>query len=313
MRLGVVNQTDPGQAGKQSGWEFFPAAGEPRVSIPVGQPLLYGPSLEFMSIGSSAPRWSGPVCYIKDETHLAGFVRLPVEAATMEEVAYAAYREAIKVIGSRSFCRLWNYVPRINCTGPSQLENYKLFCIGRNRAFAETFGERNNEPFSAASATGSIDDHLTVVFFSTHSAVDNWENPEQTPAYEYPPQYGPRSPSFARASMCRVAAGEVVFISGTAAIKGHETQFPGDFAHQLELTLDNLDLTLAKAGLQLGTMGERRKSHFKIFLRNRANLDPLLERMKSLLGSANACMVVEAQICRADLEVEIEVTVLPDA
>lgn len=330
MRVGAVDQSNFDKALDRSRWEIFCPGGsqrfsmgalldrsdfpdKPAASVPVGQPLLYGPASEFMSFGSGSASGCGAVRLFDAGSHLAGCLRVPVDSSTMEERTRVAYLEVIKSVGTRSFCRIWNYVPHINHTEPAQLENYKLFCSGRNRAFAEVYGTGNTQPFSAASATGSFDDQLTVVFLCTGSPVRNWENPEQTPAYAYPPNYGPRAPSFARASQCDLpGGGEGVFISGTAAIKGHATQYPGEFAPQLETTLHNIDLILAMAGLKIGDMGRGRKGHFKVFLRNRADLDPLLRRILPILGASDSCMVVEADICRADLEVEIEVTVLPD-
>jgi enamine deaminase RidA (YjgF/YER057c/UK114 family) len=151
-----------------------------------------------------------------------------------------------------------------------------------------------------------------VIFLATRFAVENWENPEQTPAYCYPAQYGPRAPAFARASRFTDNNGvEWIFISGTAAIKGHETLHCGNFGGQLQVTLENVDIVLKKCGMRLEDCVSGRRRHFKAFLRHRSDLPELLNRMKTVMTPRDSLTVVEGDICREDLVVEIELTVFP--
>ena len=59
-------------------------------------------------------------------------------------------------------------------------------------------------------------------------------NPRQVNAYDYPSLYGPRSPSFARASLYRSDSATQLFISGTASVVGHQSQHKGLADLQLE-------------------------------------------------------------------------------
>ena len=61
-------------------------------------------------------------------------------------------------------------------------------------------------------------------FIASRAPAESAENPRQVSAYDYPPRYGPRSPSFSRATR---GAG-LVFVSGTASVVGHETKHAGD-------------------------------------------------------------------------------------
>src|SRR5690606_9951218 len=66
------------------------------------------------------------------------------------------------------------------------------------------------------------------------------ENPRQDPAYRYPRQYGPCSPSFARATGITLSQQRRIFISGTASILGHDTTAAGDLTQQIAVTLENI-------------------------------------------------------------------------
>lgn len=331
MRDHTVENGISRESGREVKWIFpqhshlqrfeFGAVGEPgaafpsgAVEVPSGQKLLHGAGYEFIVPGGrGAFRQSGELSVWESADLVTGFVRTPVASNHLEEAAHRLYREILSLAERYQFCRFWNYVPDINHVAEGRIENYKLFCSGRAGAFAEVLGADSAPHFPSASATGSGDGHLTVIFLGSRNPVRNWENPEQTPAYRYPKAYGPRPPSFARASQFEDHDGrEWVFISGTAAIKGHETQCVGDFEGQLAVTLDNLDLTLRQAGLRLDPLSPERSRCFKVFLRDAGHLEGLLARMSPILGKSDTLTVVEADICRRQLEVEIEMAVVPE-
>src|SRR5690606_7667363 len=126
----------------------------------------------------------------------------------------------------------------------------------------------------------------------------------------YPPFYGPRAPSFARASRVTFRGREVVFISGTASIKGSETVHAGDCGKQTVTTLHNLALVAQSVGLGLD-LGRSRgvKRRFVIYLR-RAEDYPLVQRLleERLFAPGDERIYLQADICRSDLMVEIEAT-----
>ena len=120
----------------------------------------------------------------------------------------------------------------------------------------------------------------------------------------------PRAPSFARATVAREGRNTWTFISGTSAIKGHETVAPGALAAQLECTLDNLRLMSRKAGLgdDLGA-GRIRPRQFKVYLRHAADLTAVRARLeRSLFRPQDVVTYLQAEICRAALNLEIEAT-----
>ena len=74
-------------------------------------------------------------------------------------------------------------------------------------------------------ARAMVGSTASVVFAATEATPRHFENPLQVPAYEYPGEYGPRSPSFARATVV-AQPGPCLFVSGTRDACG--TQRPDD-------------------------------------------------------------------------------------
>ncbi len=208
--------------------------------------------------------------------------------------------------------RIWNYVPGINAIADGR-ENYHAFCQGRAEAFETLHGSGFKRALPAASAVGCTGGELAVMFIAGRTLPQHLENPEQVPAYEYPREHGPRAPSFSRATVAQAAGGRrLVFVSGTAAIKGHATIAPGDLQGQIDCTLDNLRLVSRAASLgdALGaeTTMER---HFKVYLRDPASYRAVRDRLETdLVQASDRVVYLQAEICRSALEVEIEATLI---
>lgn len=206
--------------------------------------------------------------------------------------------------------RVWNYVPGINDTVEG-CENYHAFCEGRAEAFETLHGSGFKRALPSASAVGSDGEALAVVFVAGRKTPQHLENPEQVPAYEYPREHGPRAPSFSRATVAETESGRrLVFVSGTAAIKGHATVAPGDLDAQLDCTLDNLRLISRAAALgdALGAEAAATR-HFKVYLRDAATYRRVRDRLEAeLVQASDRVMYLQAEVCRAALEVEIEAT-----
>ncbi|HWA88324.1 MAG TPA: hypothetical protein VG710_19000 [Opitutus sp.] len=235
-----------------------------------------------------------------------------VAAGEIETTTAELYRRMFQACGGRRFYRVWNYVPAINAT-EGGIENYRAFCRGRALAFEREFGAGFERELPAASAVGAEGGELHVIFAAGGEAGRHVENPEQLPAYRYPAEHGPRSPSFARATVAGAGGRRYAFVSGTAAIKGHASVAPGDLEGQLACTLDNLRLISRAAGLgeRLRFGGGRSERHFKVYLREAADLTAaraVLER--ELLEPEDRVSYLQANICRAELKVEIEATVV---
>lgn len=275
-----------------------------------GLPVLAGETVEDLFGAARPAGHSGPLALFEVRDWLLGAATVPL-AAGLENAAYELYRNIFTAAPGWHLARIWNYVPAINAAGPGGLENYRIFCRGRSLAFEHHHGRAFKVLLPAASAVGTGAAGLTVVFAACPVAPRHFENPLQVPAYDYPGDYGPRAPSFARATVVAGPGSATVFISGTAAIRGHETIAPHSPRLQLECTLENLHGIAAACGLgpeRGGGPGVSR--HFKVYVRHVAD-QPMVAAIlqERLLTEADRVSYVQADICRAGLLVEIEATI----
>lgn len=280
-------------------------------AIVLAVPWLAGDRDEGWFRGAAAVGEQEGLSLFRADGLLVGYGSTPFGAGDLVATTRDLYRRVLAATRGLHLYRLWNYVPQINAI-TTDLENYRAFCQGRSTAFEEHFGAGFPRELSAASAVGSDGDKLELIFAAAETPGRHAENPEQVPAYLYPPEHGPRPPSFARATVAAVGGRTYTFISGTSAIKGHATIAPGQLADQLACTLDNLRLISREVGagdcLDAGPGGER---HFKIYLRHAADLAAArgyLER--DLLQDGDKVTYLRADICRAALNVEIEATLV---
>jgi len=200
--------------------------------------------------------------------------------------------------------RVWNYFPRINAD-ENGLERYRKFNIGRHDAFNERKQINNHIP--AACALGSCSGKLVVYFLAAKNYGVPIENPGQTSAYRYPPQYGPRSPLFSRAMLAHTDGGPLLFISGTASIVGHETLHAGDAQKQAAQTVRNLLAVIERAQSAAPKLDWSRNTLLlKAYVRHPEHQGMLRQCLRDTFGEAMRIVCLQADICRSDLLMEVE-------
>jgi chorismate lyase/3-hydroxybenzoate synthase len=252
--------------------------------------------------------------YGKNGQVLFGVVSEPVEVASAQfEVRVRAIYDAlfalIEAQGYPHLLRVWNYFPAIN-GAHEQLENYQRFCRARAAAFQDRF--RDFIPrLPSASAVGTHGGSLVVYFIAAREPGQHRENPRQLSAYTYPLQYGPRSPSFARATLKRFGGREMFFISGTASIVGHESMHRGDVRAQLDETLRNIEALIETTGRDEATQfrGLADIGHMKVYLRRPSDLPLVRELLERRVGVGAEALFLHGDVCRGELLVEIEAIV----
>jgi chorismate lyase / 3-hydroxybenzoate synthase len=234
------------------------------------------------------------------------------EAAGLEAAAHHAYAglfDALHSTGFTQLLRVWNYLPRINEEGEA-MERYKRFNAGRQQAFLDA-GERAFEGSPAACAIGCAEGPLRVRFLAGRGVVRHVENPRQVSAYHYPQRYGPRAPTFSRAALAEAGEGRLgLFVSGTASIVGHESVHRGDVRAQVRETVANLQAVLANAGSKSSPRWSLRDLHGVVYVRHAhdhaAVVDELARVAPELGRDADPLVFLRADICRRELDVEIE-------
>jgi chorismate lyase / 3-hydroxybenzoate synthase len=272
-----------------------------------GLPVLAGETVENL-FGATRPAGRvGALALFEAAGWLLGAATVPLTAG-LEEVSRQLYADIFQATRGLHLARIWNYIPAINEPGPAGLENYRIFCRGRSLAFEQRYGAGFKALLPSASAVGSKSAALTIAFAAGPAAPRHVENPLQVPAYDYPGEYGPRAPSFARATVVPGPDRATVFISGTAAIRGHATVAPHSVRQQLECAVENLREISRACGLgpALDQDGGSTR-HFKVYLRRAAD-QPLVAALleERLLAGADRVSYLQADICRAPLLVEIE-------
>ncbi|MDP1579107.1 MAG: hypothetical protein Q8M02_02440 [Candidatus Didemnitutus sp.] len=279
----------------------------PREAFTVGVPVLAGERNEALFGSTDSVGQHGDFLLFQTNGWLFGCASLPLTVG-LEEASHRLYANIFKASRGFHLARIWNYVPAINHAGPEGMENYRLFCRGRSLAFEAHFGLNFNAQLPSASAVGCDADMLTVVFAACDAVPRHVENPLQVAAYDYPGDYGPRAPSFARASVVAGSDGATVFISGTAAIRGHASIAPESTRLQLACTLENLQGIATACGLGPGLgAGHGVARHFKVYVRH-AEDQPMVATIleEQLLRDGDRVSYLRADICRSSLLVEIE-------
>lgn len=270
--------------------------------------------------------WHDAVYYRHNDDVLFGVVTLPemryvagASKTALQQATESAYRQIFSLINSLRYpylYRCWNYLADINGLDHSehngldsgQLDRYSQFNLGRQDAFlAHGRDVTGNVP--AACALGFTQGPLTIAFLAGRVASVSIENPRQISAYQYPKQYGPRSPTFARASLVRLSQRELLFISGTASIVGHATLHPTDVAVQTQETMANIEAVLTEAN---------RVAHqpkfcltdlcYRVYVRHAADWKKVQAEIIQYIGSTPNAVYLQADVCRQDLLLEIEAT-----
>jgi chorismate lyase/3-hydroxybenzoate synthase len=215
--------------------------------------------------------------------------------------AYAALGTWCHANAKRHVLRIWNYLDAIN-VGDGDDERYRLFCAGRAAGMDGLFAAG----FPAATAIGTRNGRRTLQMYwlAARQPGLSMENPRQVSAWRYPRCHGPAAPNFARAMRAPTQSPQL-YISGTAAVIGHVSHHAGDSAAQLVETLINLDSLFVSTGMGASAHFGARGA-WKIYVRH-ADDAPLLQALlNERLGANTPVLLLQGDICRAELLVEID-------
>ena len=220
--------------------------------------------------------------------------------------AYARLQAWLASSGYPHALRIWNYMDAIT-DGEGDDERYRRFCVGRARGIGRDLAAGE---LPAATAIGSSDGRrrLQVYWLASSEPGTPVENPRQVSAWRYPRQYGPQSPSFARAMLPPAGAAMPLLLSGTAAVVGHASQHSDSVAAQLDETLANLDSLVGAARGLVPSLPPAfgAGSALKVYVRDRGDAAAIAAQLDARLDPAVPRMLLHAQVCRRELRVEID-------
>lgn len=260
----------------------------------------------------------GDILYRHDGNVLFGVIELPEENADaksaktpLQQATESGYRQIFGLLEAQGYpnlVRFWNYIADIN-EHSFGLERYRQFNLGRQDALL-AHGRDVSGNVSAACALGIKNGPLTIGFLAGRQAPLRIENPRQVNAYDYPRQYGPRSPVFSRASLVRQGDVETLFVSGTASIVGHVTMHPSDVAAQTVETMTNIKAVLDEANRMVNADRFNLSGlHYKVYVRNPEDLDLILPELTRCVCGTPKAIYLQADVCRQELLLEIEANV----
>jgi chorismate lyase/3-hydroxybenzoate synthase len=280
----------------------FPAAC-PYLKAPL-LPVSAAPMFEVWTASEPVqPTQAGSVHGVHSANVAFGMVTLD-ESHGLQAAAEQAYLDIFDFLeqsGHLTPIRFWNYPVAITADD-NGMERYRRFNIGRHRAFAARLQQKLPP---AATGVGGHEGNSVIYFLAAREAAMPVENPRQISAYEYPSIYGPKSPSFSRASVFTQDSVSCLFVSGTASIVGHKTLHVGDLPGQIAETAENLRAVIAQAE-KLAPTPMQGKWALKIYLHDIAAQKLVATAVDAIFGRDAKRIYLHGDICRSELLVEIE-------
>ncbi len=228
-------------------------------------------------------------------------------ALTLKEQAKEAF-EAVRFILEKngfplnSIVRQWNYIPGIIAFDKG-IQNYQAFNDVRSKEYNTT-----QWPSGYPAATGiGIDGHQLIIDILAVEgyATQAISNRKQIDAHEYSADVllghssSKTSPKFERARSVVSSSSGMLFISGTAAIKGEESDI-ADIRQQTLLTLEHIELlcsSLDKDSMHI--------QQLRVYIKREEDFDQVKKICDEHYPDA-AIIYVKADVCRDELLVEIE-------
>lgn len=307
-----------------------------RMNTDLSMPILRVPMAVLGEVDSNCTVWQGSslpksgqyeaINYRYDDNLLFGVIELSEtlfdenkDKTPLQQATESAYSQIFSLLDKLSFpylFRMWNYMADINDQSFG-LERYVQFNLGRQDAFL-SHGRDVVGNVPAACALGfesTLDkdnltqDSLVISFLAGRVEPQYIENPRQLSAYQYPQQYGPRSPTFSRASLVALGSDELFFLSGTASIVGHKTLHPNDVIAQTHETIANINAVLVMLNSRdIQSKLDLSDLHYTVYVRHINDLDTIRNELKLCIGDKIKATYLQASVCRQDLLLEIEAT-----
>ncbi|MBP7371099.1 MAG: pteridine-dependent deoxygenase [Arenimonas sp.] len=221
------------------------------------------------------------------------------------KAVYAELMRKVRASKHPYLIRIWNYLADINA-GDEDAERYRQFCVGRAQAVDALF----NSPPPAATGIGycGVNTGLHVIALCSNKPAIALENPRQTPAWQYPRQYGKVSPGFSRGALLKTDGENTLLLaSGTASIVGHASMHVGDVAEQCCESLRNLRALLDE-GEKLGNVQFDFSAcqSLRVYVRDPSQLPIIQAEFESSGIPVPQIVYVHGEVCRRELMVELE-------
>jgi len=219
--------------------------------------------------------------------------------------------------------RQWNYVEDIVGYDPlseDNMQNYQALNDVRGRYY-ETAQFIHGYP--AATGIGMNSGGIILEFYANKPYIKEEimpiKNPQQKDAYDYSQdvligkalntKHKKSSPKFERAKFISAENDKIIFVSGTAAIKGEVTLGLGDVAEQTKITIENIRNLISHENLEanhiLNNYTALLFSSIRVYVKTPSDMEVVREICDAAFPEVQINYLV-ADICRDALLVEIE-------
>lgn len=258
-------------------------------------------------------------CNISGADYMSG----PDFQIAVQEV-YVELMSKLERSGKKPF-RFWNFIPDINAASfandglPDGQTRYMRFNGGRCKALSEHWGSEGamNKLVCTATGIGHVGADFTMHCLASDAAALPVENPRQVPAYNYSRKWGPKAPSFARATVwTHGSTGRRLLVAGgTASVVGEETAHTGCLSMQFNETMLNLTTLLQQGIGKIGGDGETDGAtwgpippyfSYSVYYRHASDLPWLRAQFERFAAPGTKVEYLPAVVCRRELLVEIE-------
>jgi enamine deaminase RidA (YjgF/YER057c/UK114 family) len=212
-----------------------------------------------------------------------------------------------------SIVRQWNYIENISLFNDDH-QNYQTFNDSRSCFYSQAEWSHG---YPAATGIGTQSGGVMVELIALigeqliNIALDN---PLQIAAHKYsqgvllgaidPCTRQRTTPKFERARIVGLPGSQIIYISGTAAIRGESSVIANDITEQTRITMENIDHLIAPAHSQEpGTSFEYKL--LRIYVKKPSQMEDVRTYMKAYYPDIKKIYIC-ADICRDELLVEIE-------
>ena len=201
-----------------------------------------------------------------------------------------------------SIIRQWNYIERITAFD-GQDQHYQAFNNARSDFYSKTEWT-NGYPAATgigANLGGILIDVDAAVFTTPDAFATPIDNKLQVAAHAYSEQVlevarqKKTTPKFERAKSMSFQDRKLIYISGTAAIRGEESLKGVGLERQLRITMENIAELIADAKLV----------KLRVYLKNKSDYEEA-ERLMNTYGLNIPISYMWADVCRDELLIEIE-------
>ncbi len=239
---------------------------------------------------------------------------LTIDIGSQADTVFRRMTEILTAEGfaATDIARQWNYIERITRMAPEG-QHYQMFNDARSR-FYDRCAWPNGYP--AATGIGTATGGVAVMFDAVRGATINVpiDNPLQVAAHAYsqdvlidrPENRDKTTPKFERARYLADGDAALIYISGTAAIRGEES-CRSDIEEQTGMTMDNIETltgteNLARYGIENVATDY---ALLRVYIKREG--DALAaERWMTKNYPDTPALYLAADICREELLVEIE-------